>query len=126
MEILITISIFAIIAGLFYLAIREQARISSKIEKEILNHSKENGLTIKRIICPDTSHWKYSPFEDEIKIGTLGFHGIPTNEEYFRILVHVDPLTREEKHFWLKAINNRKTKKFSFEWREEAVNPLSL
>lgn len=67
---------------------------------------------------PTFNEWKDDPFDKEIKIGTLGFYGIPTNEEYLRIIDCVDMESDSQRTFWIKVTNNRKTKSLTSEWRE--------
>ena len=41
---------------------------------------------MKSIVNPSFQQWPASSFESEIKIGTLGFEGIPYDREYYRVL----------------------------------------
>jgi hypothetical protein len=85
----------------------------------VIDQAKDKGLKIKTIVYPTFREWKDEPFDKEIKIGNLGFYGIPTNEVYLRVIDCIDTNSDTQKTFWVKVTNNRKTKMLTTEWREK-------
>lgn len=98
---------------------RQYTRHLIKINDLIKSQAKEKGLKIKKINYPTLKDWKNEPFDREIKIGTLGLYGFPTNEEYYRILECVDLNSDLHKTFWVKATTNPRSNTLTTEWREK-------
>ncbi|WP_339786687.1 hypothetical protein [uncultured Imperialibacter sp.] len=107
------ITVFAV--GLFYWLTRRQLRLSRKIDQCIIDQAKSRGLVVEDFRYAGGSDWKDSPFPDKIRVGTVGFHGVPDREEYVRILECRTPIGK--KTFWVKVIRKRR-KDFDYEWLE--------
>jgi hypothetical protein len=100
------------------LAYRQHNRHLGKIDDLIKNQAKNKGLKIKTFTHPTLKDWKDEPFDKEIKIGTLGLSGFPSNLQHYRILDCIDVTTNLPKTFWVKVTNNQRTKTLTTEWRE--------
>ncbi len=105
-------------SGLFYLAVTQNNRQLKQVSIAINNEVKDRGLRVIAITNPGFNKWSESPFENEIRIGSLGFEGIPSNRQYYRILKCYDELSNSEKIIWVRATRNSKTKKLTLEWIE--------
>jgi hypothetical protein len=78
-EVVITVGLISIMGLMFYLFVRQNNRQLKNIDESVQKEAKAKGLQIKSIIYPNFQEWKKSPFDREIKIGTLGFEGILQN-----------------------------------------------
>jgi flavodoxin len=117
-EVVITVGLISLIGLIFYFLVRQNNRQLKNINETVQKEAKTKGLQIKSIIYPDLQEWKKSPFEREIKIGTLGFEGIPYNREYYRILKCKDS-ELNEKTIWVRVTRSYKTGELTLEWKDE-------
>lgn len=105
----------ALAVGLLYWATRQQLRLSRRIDQHIIDQAASRGLVVEDFRYAGGSDWKDSPFPDRIRIGIVGFYGVPSREEYVRILDCKTPIGK--KTFWVKAIKKSRSD-FAYEWSE--------
>ena len=117
-ELLIVCGLIVVISGLFYFLVGQNNGQLKQVEVAINNEAASTGLKIKKVIYPSFSEWNDSPFDKEIRIGTLGFEGIPYNRQYYRILKCQDQLSNADRTMWVRATRNYKTKMLTLEWKE--------
>ena len=115
-EIVIGLGLVIFLGGLFYILARQHNRQLDTVDETIYNEAKTRGLEIKNMISPSFKAWPHSPFERELKIGTLGFEGIPYNREYYRVLKCLDTKLNQDVTIWIRATRSYKTKKLTLEW----------
>lgn len=114
--VLIGIGLVILLGGLFYFIAQQHNRQLENVDETVCNEAKTRGFQIKKMISPSFKEWPDSPFERAIKIGTLGFEGIPSNREYYRVLKCLDTKSNLEVIIWVRATRNYKTKKLTLEW----------
>ena len=115
-EILVGIGLVIFLGGLFYFLARQQNRELQNVDKIVYKEAKTRGLEIRNMISPSFKEWKDSPFDREIKVGSLGFEGISYNREYYRILECLDTKSNSSVTIWVKVTRSDKTKKLTLEW----------
>jgi len=119
----IVISVLILFIGIiFYLLIRQGYRQIKNINTVVLREAKIRNLQINSMISPTFSEWKNSPFNSEIKIGSLGFEGIPYNREFYRILKCKNPNSPSEQTIWVRITRSYKTGTLTLEWKDQANN----
>ena len=118
-EVLIVCGLIAVIGGLFYFLVRQNNGQLKQVEIAINNEAATRELKIIKVISPSFNEWSDSPFDKEIRIGTLGFEGIPYNRQYYRILKCVDQLSNSDRTMWVRATRSHKTKMLTLEWMEK-------
>src|SRR5262245_60730173 len=118
-EFLLICGLILVIGGLFYYLVRQNRRQLEQIDHAIKSEAATRGLKIKSIIYPGFNESSDSPFKKEIRIGTLGFEGIPYNRQYYRILKCQDQSLASDRTIWVRATRSYKTKKVSLEWKEQ-------
>jgi len=118
-EFLIVCGLIIVIGGLYYFLVGQNNGQLKQVETAINNEAMTRGLKIKKVIYPSFNEWSDSPFDKEIRIGTLGFEGIPYNRQYYRILKYQDQSSNSERTMWVRATRSYKTKKLTLEWKEQ-------
>jgi len=119
-EFLVTSGLVILIGGLFYVLVRQNNSQLKQVDTAINNEAAIRGLRINKIIYPGTREWTDSPFENEMKIGTSGFEGIPYNRQYYRIVKCQDQVSNSDKTMWVRATRSYRTKKLTLEWKEQS------
>lgn len=87
---------------------KQNNRHLSKIDDVIASQAKDKGLKIESFTHPTLKDWKEEPFDREIKIGTLGLSGFPSNRQYYRILECIEINSNQRKTYWVRVTNNYK------------------
>lgn len=118
-EFLIICGLLIVVSGLFYFFVVQNRKQLKQIDYVIKNEATTRGLKIKSIIYPGFHESIDSPFDKEIRIGTLGFEGIPYSRQYYRILKCQDESANITRTMWVRATKNHKTKNVTLEWREQ-------
>jgi hypothetical protein len=118
-EILFGIGLVVFLVGLFYLLARQHNQELDNVDAAVYKEAKARGLEIKSMVNPSLQEWPDSPFDREIKIGTLGFEGIPYDREYYRVLKCLDTKSNLVVRIWVRIIRNSKTKKLTLEFLEQ-------
>lgn len=117
-EIIVVVGLILLLTIIFYFLVRQSNRKLKNINTTVHNEAKIKGLQIKNIVYPTFREWENSPFDREIKIGSLGFEGIPYNREYYRVLKCQDP-SGSEKTIWVRVTRGYKTGALTLEWKDE-------
>lgn len=107
-----------IVVSVMYLTYRQHTTHLRKVNHLMKEEAKSKGLSICTITSPSLEELKEDPFDQRIKIGTLGFYGLPTNEYDYRILDCEDMSSGQHKRFWVKVTHHQRIKKLTTEWRE--------
>ncbi|WP_276373713.1 hypothetical protein [Chryseolinea sp. H1M3-3] len=115
-EIVIVVGLVIFLGGVFYFLARQHNQQLDNINEYVYKEAKTRGLQIKSMINPTFQEWLDSPFEREIKVGTLGFEGIPYNREYYRVLKCLDTNSNLDVTMWVKVTRSYKTNKLTLEW----------
>src|SRR5205809_7542375 len=102
-EIIIGLGLIIFLGGLFYILARQHNRQLDTVDETFYDEAKTRGLEIKNMITPSFQEWQNSPFDREIKIGTLGFEGIPYNREYYRVLNCLDTKSNLGVTVWVRV-----------------------
>ncbi len=118
-ELIIICGLIIVLGGLFFFLAGQNRRQLQEIDDAIGNEATNRGLKIESIIYPGFTESGDSPFDAEIKIGALGFEGIPYNRQYYRVLKYHDQSSNSVKTVWVRATRNYKTKKVTLEWKEK-------
>lgn len=115
-EILIGIGLVIFLGGLFYFLARQHSRQLENVDEAVYREAKTRGLEIKSMVNPSFQQWPESPFERKIKIGTLGFEGIPFDREYYRVVKCLETKSNLDVTIWVRVRRSYKTKKLALEW----------
>lgn len=101
---------------LFILLIQELNK-PTRINQLIVKEAKGRKLKSITIQHPQDSDWNKNPFDNRIRIGRSLFNAIPSDQEYYRIVIPNNDTSSEV--WWVRAMSKSISNKINLEWRKE-------